>query len=594
MERILGIDLGTTNSMAAFVGPKGLEVVENERATTQTPSVVTLSPTGVLVGRDALAARITYPDTTFYSFKRFMGRGAEDVAEDLSRLPYEVRIGERDHLLLGPLGQGKSPEELSALVLRQIKKEAETVLGEEIKKAVITVPAYFDDGQRQATRVAAELAGLEPVRILNEPTAAALAYGLEEKGEGKILVYDFGWGTFDVSILELKGKLFKVLATHGDTHLGGDDLDQILMDWAQEELLTKPTPQDRQALKQGCEALKIALTGQLEAEVELNLERGRHVLKLTREEFNRLITPKVAETLEHIHLALRAADLTPGEIAEVVMVGGSSRIPWVRQKIQELFGKSPHVRLNPDQVVALGAGRQAHLLAGGEKNFLLMDVIPLSLGLETLGGAFNKMIMKNASIPAKVTEEFSTSADNQTGITLNIFQGEREFVKDCRKLGQFILKGIPPMPAGLPRVKVTFFVDANGLLVVSAKEERSGVEAEIEVIPTHGLKQSEVSRMIKDSFEHAAEDFASRNLVEFRAKAEMVEAGLRRVWEKVKSLRGPEEIQALEAQMARVKAAAEGEEATLLKKELDLLGDLTRDLADEIMGLAAKEVLLEP
>ncbi|MDT8445943.1 MAG: Fe-S protein assembly chaperone HscA [bacterium] len=592
-EHILGIDLGTTNSMASLVTASGAEIIENAEESTHVPSVVTLlSETERLVGHAALAERVNHPEATFYSFKRFMGRGPKDVNEDLSQLPFPVSAGERDNILLG---HRYSPEEMSSFVLSEIKGRAERILGHEVKKAVITVPAYFDDGQRQATRDAAEIAGLEAVRILNEPTAAAIAYGLGEKNKGKVVVYDFGGGTFDVSVLELKEKIFKVLSTHGDTHLGGDDLDNLLMESIAKDLIGNSPiePASRQALKKVAEEIKIELTASLETTQRINLPQLGIDQEFTysRAQFDAAIAPLVERTLGHIDQALKDADLTPQDIEDVVLVGGSTRVPLVRHRVQEFFGMPPHVRINPDQVVAIGAGIQGHLLAGGRRDFLLMDVIPLSLGIETLGGTFSKMIIKNASIPAKATEIFSTSVDNQTGIDLNIFQGEREFIKDCRKLGQFKLKGIPPMPAGLPKVEVTFFVDNNGLLTVSAKELRSEASAEIDIVPTHGLKRSEVSQMIRDSYEHAEEDFSDRNMVEFRAKAVAIEEGLKKVWAQADQFLKPEEIQEIEAHRTVLSRIAQGEDPVALKAAIDKMGDLTREFADSIMGQAARGVL---
>lgn len=595
-EVIIGIDLGTTNSLASHVTPRGAEVIEG----TETPSVITLLESGTLVGEEARANRLRYPENTYYSFKRFMGRGAKDIEEDLDSLPFPVSTGDRDNILLGTEEKQMSPEQMSAKILRHIKKEAEKKLEQKIEKAVITVPAYFDDAQRQATRDAAQIAGLEVARIINEPTAAAIAYGLEEKKKGKIAVYDFGGGTFDVSILELKGKLFKVLSTHGDTHLGGDDLDQLVINQLVADLETvngssfELTSSIQQYLKKVAEEIKIELSNTLEVTqnitiAELNLETE---ITITKERFEEIIQPKVQETIDHVTKALSDADLTAKDIEEVVMVGGSSRVPLVRDMVRDYFNLAPHIRINPDQVVAIGAGIQGHLLAGGSRDYLLMDVIPLSLGLETMGGTFSKLIMKNASIPAKATEIFSTSVDNQTGIELNIYQGEREFVRDCRKLGRFLLKGIPAMPAGLPRVEVTFFVDTNGLLTVSAKELRSKVEASIEIIPTHGLKRDEITRMVRESMEYAMDDFNERNAVEFQRKIGTILEGLDKIWDKADKYLTEERKKQILAQREVLEDIQDENNAALLKLEIDKMGDLTRDLADSIMGEAAKDVLL--
>jgi len=595
-ELILGIDLGTTNSMAAWVSDHGAEVVENQENTTQTPSVVSLiSPEQRLVGKSALAARTQHPQQTFFSFKRFMGRGIADINEDLSKLPFTVKSGDRDNLLLVAGDETYSPEEMSSFVLKEIKAQAEVVLGQPVKKVVITVPAHFDDPQRQATRDAAQLAGLEAVRIINEPTAAAIAYGLEDKAQGLVLVYDFGGGTFDVSILELKDKLFKVVATHGDTLLGGDDMDYMVVQSLARTLglVGSLDPQTKQGLKKVAEQIKMGLTASLETTVTVELPAVgvNQEVRFKRSEFDQAIRPLVQRSLEHVQQALREADLSVQDIKEVVLVGGSTRVPLVRQMVSEKFDRPLHLNINPDQVVALGAATQGHLLSGGRRDFLLMDVVPLSLGLETLGGTFSKLVIKNASIPARAKEVFSTSADNQTGIDLNIYQGEREFVKDCRLLGKFKLSGIPAMPAGLPQVEVSFFVDQNGLLNVSAKELRSEVSAEIELVPAHGLKRSEVSQMIRDSYEQAEEDFGQRNLVEFRAKAEAIEAGLVKVWADAPKYLSTEEIETIQKHRLVLAEISQGQDPMALKAAIDTMGDLTREFADSIMGDAAKGVL---
>lgn len=601
-EIIIGIDLGTTNSLASWVSEVGAEIIENETLTTQTPSMVTLLKEGVLVGEEARKKRMEFSDTTFYSIKRFMGRGARDIEEDLSKLPFKVSVGERDNLLLVGDGIRFSPEQFSAEILRRIKNQAEEILNEKIEKAVITVPAYFDDGQRQATRDAANIAGLEAVRIINEPTAAAIAYGLDEKKKGKIAVFDFGGGTFDVSILELKDKIFKVLSTHGNTHLGGDDIDHRIMEALQTKILpldqaidNSLLSQTRQYLKHIAEEIKIELTSTLEVTKQISLPwlDIEESFTFTREKFNTIIAPIVDETLDHVRLAIKDAGLSKDAIEEIVMVGGSTRIPLVREKVRDFFNLAPHVRINPDQVVAIGAGIQGHLLAGGRKDFLLMDVIPLSLGIETLGGTFSKLIIKNASIPAKAMEIFSTSVDNQTGVVIAVYQGEREFVQDCRFLGKFILKGIPPMPAGLPQVEVAFFVDASGILTVTAKERRSGVETQIEIVPSHGLKRSEVTQMIADSFNYAVEDFNQRNFVEFKNTAQRVLDGIDKVWPNAEKMLTTEQIDSIRAHIPVLQLAMEGGDPIKLKNAIDQMGNLTRDFADSIMGAAIQNALVK-
>jgi molecular chaperone DnaK (HSP70) len=600
-ELIIGIDLGTTNSLAAQVTQTGPEIIENDTLESYTPSIVTLLPDGNLIGKEAETQRLQHPASTYYSFKRFMGRGGKDIREELSALPFSVSVGERDNLLLGEGENRLSPEQMSALVLARIKEKSEKILSTKIKKIVITVPAYFDDSQRQATRDAAEIAGLEVVRIINEPTAAAIAYGLNEKKSGQIAVYDFGGGTFDISILELKGKLFKVVSTHGDTHLGGDDIDRLISAEILKKLSTPLVLDDlvdsalQQYLKKISEEIKIGLSNTIETTIQFKVAELKidETVTFTRKEFEQTIKPVVEDTLDHVAQALKAAKISPTEIDEVVLVGGSSRIPLVRDLVGDFFKRKPHIRLNPEQVVAIGAAIQGHLLAGGSRDYLLIDVVPLSLGLETLGGTFSKLIIKNASIPAKATEIFSTSADNQTGIEINIYQGEREFVEDCRNLGRFVLKGIPPMPAGLPRVEVTFFVDTNGLLTVTAKELRSKVESQIEIIPTHGLKRSEVTQMIQDSMKFAVDDFQERNLVEFRTKAEAIIQGIDKIWDRADQYISSEQIIKIEQQRVILENAAQGNDPAILKEAIDTMGDLTRDLADYIMGDAAKQTILK-
>jgi len=599
MERIIGIDLGTTNSLSATVFDEGPEVIgEGENAVT--PSVLSRIDSGWLVGQEAQERRISNPEKTVFSIKRLMGRDLKELGESVYELPYQVVEGERN-LLKVRIGESESykdftPQELSAEILKKVKQRAEESLGEPVEKVVITVPAYFDDAQRQATRAAAQIAGLEVARIINEPTAAAIAYGLDEKRElqkdGLVAVYDLGGGTFDISILKLSGKIFKVIATHGNTQLGGDDFDQavveILKSRVQQEYAEAEfdDPESKQILKKAAESIKIELS--LSPETDYSLEfpkQGKSFSGVFKvEDFESLIAPMIEQTLESCRHVLKEAKLSTAQIDEVVLVGGSTVVPGVRKKIESFFGRSPHVAIDPYKVVAIGAGIQGHLLAGGRRDFLLLDVIPLALGIETLGGTFSKIITGNTTIPIEEKETFTTNVDDQTSIDVNIFQGERELIKDCRALGQFKLRGIPPMKAGLPLVEVMFRVDANGILTVSAIEKRSGKKAEIEVIPFHGLTQFEIERIMEDSFEHAIDDFNERQLIEFRQTAERVFRGIEQNWNVAESTLSEMERDEIRKQMEVVRQSIKGQDSQVLKAQLDTLGDLTRPLADTAMG----------
>ncbi len=599
MERIIGIDLGTTNSLSATVFDEGPEVIgEGENAVT--PSVLSRIDSGWLVGQEAQERRISNPEKTVFSIKRLMGRDLKELGESVYELPYQVVEGERN-LLKVRIGESESykdftPQELSAEILKKVKQRAEESLGEPVEKVVITVPAYFDDAQRQATRAAAQIAGLEVARIINEPTAAAIAYGLDEKRDlqkdGLVAVYDLGGGTFDISILKLSGKIFKVIATHGNTQLGGDDFDQavveILKSRVQQEYAEAEfdDPESKQILKKVAESIKIELS--LSPETDYSLEfpkQGKSFSGVFKvEDFESLIAPMIEQTLESCRHVLKEAKLSTAQIDEVVLVGGSTVVPGVRKKIESFFGRSPHVAIDPYKVVAIGAGIQGHLLAGGRRDFLLLDVIPLALGIETLGGTFSKIITGNTTIPIEEKETFTTNVDDQTSIDVNIFQGERELIKDCRALGQFKLRGIPPMKAGLPLVEVMFRVDANGILTVSAIEKRSGKKAEIEVIPFHGLTQFEIERIMEDSFEHAIDDFNERQLIEFRQTAERVFRGIEQNWNVAESALSEMERDEIRKQMEVVRQSIKGQDSQVLKAQLDTLGDLTRPLADTAMG----------
>jgi molecular chaperone DnaK (HSP70) len=592
---IVGIDLGTTNSLAGTVFEHGPEAVHLPRQSPIVPSVLARLDGRWLVGREARERRTEAFDRTVFSVKRLMGRDIADLGADLPRLPYQVVPAQRGLVKVRLGDEEFTPQELSAEILKAVKRQTEEALGVPVRRAVITVPAYFDDAQRQATRDAGRIAGLDVVRILNEPTAAAIAYGLDEKQRGLVAVYDLGGGTFDVSILQLTGAVFKVLSTHGDTHLGGDDLDHEVAEELRRRIQIQYPAADLNGpavsmlLRKIGEQIKIDLSGAMETSFSVELPRlgVRFDGSLTRQQLDVLIAPFVERTLESCKHAIAAAGKKPEQIDDVVLVGGCSRIPLVRQRVERYFGRRPNISINPDEVVAIGAGIQGHLLAGGRRDYVLLDVIPLSLGIETLGGTFSKLITANSTIPAQASELFTTYVDGQTAVDLNIFQGEREFVKDCRNLGRFKLRGVPPMPAGLPRVKVTFLVDTNGILTVSAVEERSGQEATIEVVPSHGLTNEEIDRIMEESFEHAQEDLTQRQMVEFRNMAEAVFRGIDKAWPEAERRLPEEHRNRIREQMEAVRQASAGVDPVSLKGEMDKLGDLTRPLADAIMSQAA-------
>ena len=592
MERIIGIDLGTTNSLSATVFDGGPEVIEASGESSITPSVLSWTDSGWLVGEEAQKSSNSNPENTIFSIKRLMGRSLKDLGNSVNELPYQIVEAQRQ-LIKVKIGEKEyTPQELSAEILKKVKMNAESVLGEPVKKAVITVPAYFDDAQRQATRDAARFAGLEVARIINEPTAAAIAYGLDAKKEGHIAVYDLGGGTFDISILKLSGKIFKVIATHGNTQLGGDDFDKAVADDIKKKIqkihpdVQFDDPESKLLLKKTAESIKKELSFSTETSYSMELPKTGltfdGIFKI--EEFETFIDPMIEQTLESCNHVLREANLTVEQIDEVVLVGGSTVIPKVRRRIESFFRNPPHVAIDPYKVVAVGAGIQGHLLAGGRRDFLLLDVIPLALRIETLGGTFSKIITGNTTVPAEESETFTTNVDNQTSIDVNIYQGERELIKHCRALGQFKLRGIPPMKSGYPLVQVQFRVDANGILTVSAAEKRSGKKAEIEVIPFHGLTQFEIESIIEDSYEHAVDDFNQRQLIEFRQTAERIFRGIEQTWEVAENTLSIKERAEIQEQMASVRQSMQGQDAQALKAQLDVLGDLTRTLADNAMG----------
>jgi Fe-S protein assembly chaperone HscA len=598
MGRVVGIDLGTTFSLIAYTDARTGEpkCIPGPNGSVQCPSIVSIDESGKILVGDAARARLTTnPDRTIYSVKRLMGRGVADVQDELKIFPFRVEPDGSNviHVRLGE--KTFTPPEISSFILRELKSWAETHFGEAVDRAVITVPAYFNDAQRQATKDAGRLAGLEVLRLVNEPTAAALAYGLHKQKRGHVAVYDFGGGTFDISILKListtEGDIYQVLATNGDTHLGGDDIDNALLDLARSDIQQKfgvtldPKGEQIQTLRKAVIQAKHDLSSVESVTVKYSLgAKGSYERTITRAQFDTLIAPIVARTMAPVKMALADAKLKPGDIEEVVLVGGSTRIPLVRKTVADYFGRAPHTELDPDQVVALGAAVQADILESGVKTMLLLDVTPLSLGIETMGGVIAKIIPRNSTIPASAEELFTTGVDNQTAIDVHVLQGERELAKDCRSLARFQLK-TPPGPAGLARIEVKFLIDANGILQVGAKDLRTQEQHVVEVQPSYGLGDEDIEKMLEDSIEFAEQDFADRQVIEARTEAESILTAT------AKALRDTgaagidtNERAAIDKSAAELRTAIAGTDYKLMRTRIDELNAATNHLAETLMN----------
>ncbi|MGC8809478.1 MAG: molecular chaperone DnaK [bacterium] len=593
MSKIIGIDLGTTNSVVAVMEGGDPKVIINEEGSRLTPSVVAFTKDGNrLVGQIAKRQAITNPENTIYSIKRFMGRRYEEVTEEMKMVPYKVVRDASGGVRVKVRDKEYSPPEISAMILQKLKKSAEEYLGEKITDAVITVPAYFNDSQRQATKDAGTIAGLNVRRIINEPTAAALAYGLDKKKDETIAVYDFGGGTFDISILEVGDNVVEVKATNGDTHLGGDNIDQRIMEWLIAEFkkdqgidLSKDL-MALQRLKEAAEKAKIELSSTMETEISLpfitaDASGPKHLnYKLTRAKFESMVMDILEKSIPPCRQALEDAGLKPSQIDEVVLVGGSTRIPKVQEMVRQFFGKEPHKGVNPDEVVALGAAVQAGVLAGEVKDVLLLDVTPLSLGIETLGGVMTKLIERNTTIPTKKSEIFSTAADNQTSVEIHVLQGEREMARDNRTLGRFHLVGIPPAPRGVPQIEVTFDIDANGILHVSAKDLATGKQQAITITASSGLSKEEVERMVKEAEAHAEEDRRRRQEVELRNQADALVYTTEKTLNEHRDKIPLSEVNAIETAIKETKDAIASGDMNRIREKMDLLTKASHHLAE--------------
>jgi Fe-S protein assembly chaperone HscA len=605
MGRIVGIDLGTTNSLVAYLDPQTNhpKCIPGPYGETLCPSVVSLDPDGsIIVGEPARRRLLTQPERTIYSVKRLMGRGPADIQDELKLFPFRIDPASKNVIRVMLGDKIFTPPEISAFILRELKNWAEAYFGETVDRAVITVPAYFNDAQRQATKDAGKIAGLEVLRLVNEPTAAALAYGLHEKQRGKVAVYDLGGGTFDISVLKListgDGDIYQVLSTNGDTHLGGDDIDNLLQAFVHELILRhdeidfSPHGELAQELRKALIHIKHQLSESETARLRFSLPNGTiFTHEFTRRALEALTRPVVDRTLAPLKQVLADAHLKPTEMDEVVLVGGTTRMPLIRRNVQEYFDRKPHTELNPDEVVALGAAAQANIMDQGVKNMLLLDVTPLSLGIETYGGAVAKIIPRNSTIPASAQELYTTGVDNQTGIDIHVLQGERELAKDCRSLARFTLK-VPPAPAGLPRIEVKFLIDANGILQVAAKDLRTGEQHSIEVQPSYGINDSEIERMLEESIEYAEQDFAERQVIEARTESETILTATMKALShsQAAGLSSAERAQ-IDASVAALKESVAGSDYKLIRKRIDELNHATEHLAELLMNSAVSTAL---